>query len=602
MVALPLLNPLLVLLPLVIGLAAVALLKVRMKSGYIAAMASFVGLALLFLVQQGTQTINWFSAGSFAFPLTVTIAPLNFILLGIVFFVGGIIYLYSTSFMDTLSEQKRFYAEMLGFQLSMAVFAMSGNFIILFIAWEFLSLFSYLLIGFWHRRESADRAARLAITTVLIGDLALLASIVILWNVFGTFDFAAILSAIPSHISLTLYGAVALLVLAIFTKSAQFPFQEWLPEAMEGPTPVSAFLHSTTMVKAGVFVAIILFPLISAAGLLRIMLVFGIITAAIATLNAAKETQIKRVIAYSTVQELSLMLVAIGSGAIIAAIYFFIVQSFYKALLFFVSGAVMKATKEDQLERTSGLNANGLLYLSALFGVLSVAGIIPFSGFFAAAGIGNSLLSNIAVYAIVSVIGLGTSFFIFRWFFLVSKPDKSARSLLRYKALPKPMIYTTLALAVLALTGSAIFFYITGFLGGSSLYLKSSSPLSVGILDILDVTLLAAVGALISYLLYKSAASGRAVKRRGGALNSIAYSHRIFIFLNNASARFLYEVSDGVAAFDAYLNEALDFFGHGTVVLSNGLRRISVGGINAYALIFAIALLVVLVYAYLVII
>jgi NADH-quinone oxidoreductase subunit L len=137
--------------------------------------------------------------------------------------------------------------------------------------------------------------------------------------------------------------------IAIFTKSAQFPFHEWLTDAMEGPTPVSAYLHSSTMVKAGVFAAILLFPPLPGNGMLPIILVFGIITAILSTFGALRELHIKKVIAYSTIQELSIMFIAIGSGALLAAVYFFFVQTFYKALLFFSAGNIMEATGSEYI-------------------------------------------------------------------------------------------------------------------------------------------------------------------------------------------------------------------------------------------------------------
>lgn len=576
-------------------LAVVAFARKSMRFGYVAAAGSLISLALLCFAQYGSSTLTWFTIGAVSFNITATIAPLNILLLAVIFLVGAMVYLYSAGFMDTLSEQRRFYIEMVAFQISMAAFAMSGNFILLLIAWEFLSLFSYLLIGFWHVRERASRAARFAITTVLIGDIALIAAIAIFWNVFGTFDFAMILSAIPAHISPALYAAVGLLLIAIFTKSAQFPFQEWLPEAMEGPTPVSAFLHSATMVKAGVFAAIILFPLISAAGLLPVMLWFGIVTAIIATLSAAKEIHIKRVLAYSTVQELSLMLVAIGSGAVVAAIYFFVVQSFYKALLFFSAGSAMKATKEENMDKISGLKSNRLLYVSTLFGALSLAGLIPFSGFFAAAGIGSSLAGNMLVYAIVSLIGLGTSFFIFRWFFLISVPERTESTALMYNAQPKVMRYATAVLAILALASSLLFFYVAGFVSGAGAvpYIQPGSHLSVAEIDAAVITLLFAVGAAASYLMYRPGGRKTAHRKKVGASNGI---RRSFLLVYGAAAAFLYEISEGFAVFDLYLSRAFDFLGHLTVLLSHGIRRMSVGGINPYAFIFVVGLVAILTY------
>ncbi len=595
--------PLLALVPLLAAMAVVALARESMRFGYLAAGASLACLVLLFLfgLPYGSSTVTWFTVGSFAFTITATVGPLNLALLAIVFVVGALVHLYSAGFMKTLSEQRRFYLEMIGFEVAMAAFAMAGSFILLFLAWEFLSLLSYLLIGFWHVRERATRAARLAITTVLIGDLALLAAMAILWNLFSTFDFAAILAALPSHATAPLFAAGALIALAIFTKSAQFPFQEWLPEAMEGPTPVSAFLHSSTMVKAGVFTAIILLPLLSVAGLTGVILAFSIVTAVIATLSAMRETQIKKVIAYSTVQELSLMLAAVASGAVVAAIYFFIVQSFYKALLFFSAGSAMKATGEESLDRVSGLRANRLLYVSTLFGVLSVAGLVPFSGFFAAAGISSALSSNLIVYAIISLVGLGTSFFIFRWFFLASKPDRhGTTSQLGYLGLPKPMVYTAAILAVLTLAGSAAFFYLPAFLSSTGVaYLAASIPLSFGVVDGALVTALFAAGAVLSFIAYGRARAQR-TPGKVRVLAKVAYTHRVFIFAYGLCAAFLHEISEGVGVFERYLDDGFVLLGRATMAAGRKLRLVSVGSVNPYVIISAAGVVALLALAYLV--
>ncbi len=589
--------------PLLAALAAVLLSGNRRWPRYAAILGSVGSLCLLYFINYGTTTVPWFTIGSFTFNITMTIEEFNLALMFIVLFIGTLIMIYSASFMETQSEQRRYYAEMLAFEISMVVFAMSGNFILLFISWEFLSLFSYLLIGFWHVRERADRAARLAITTVFIGDIALIASIAIFWSYFGTLEFSAILASIPAVIPIKLYAGALLLLVAIFTKSAQFPFQEWLPEAMEGPTPVSAFLHSSTMVKAGVFAAIILLPLFRGTDLLGLMLIFGIITAVVSTLNAMKETQIKRVLAYSTVQELSLMLIAVSVGAVFAAIYFFIIQSFYKALLFFSAGSVMRSTSEEQLGRVSGLGTNKLLYISTLLGVLSLAGFFPLSGFFAAASLDTSLLGNIMIYAVISAIGFATSFYIFRWFFLLSKPTADIRTAMRYEGEAGKIVYPIAFLAVLTVAASFVFLDIQGFISvgaTSEPYLANSSSIGIGTMDGAVFTVLVVFGAVLGYLVYASRYSKTLSKKSIGHLGPVVYSHVIFIAVYNLLAKFVYYIGDGIGFFDDYLNAALDYLGHTVILVASRFRRISVGSINPYAFIFVIGLIFLLAYVYMV--
>ena len=347
-------DPFTLLLPLLTAILVIILDRNRGHAKYVALAGSVASLALLPFIDSGTIAFDWFTAGGLQVNIVASVAPLNYMLLLIVTLIGVLVFLYSFEFMSLPSEWKRYYIEMLAFEAAMLAFAMAGNFILFFIAWEFLSLTSYLLIGFWHSRDRAIAAARKTITIILIGDVCLLASMVMLQSTFGTLTFSGIIGGLGST---AFPGAVGLLlVIAIATKSAQFPFHEWLPDAMEGPTPVSAYLHSSTMVKAGVFASIVLAPILYMGGAMPFLFAIGMLTALFGMFNAMREKHIKRVLAYSTVQELGLMFMAVSSNALLAAAYFFFAQSFYKALLFFSSGVVMKSNddKED-LDELSGI-------------------------------------------------------------------------------------------------------------------------------------------------------------------------------------------------------------------------------------------------------
>ena len=218
---------LIVLLPLVVAAFYVATLKGRdaAKAKYAAIAGSAAALALILTVSYGISAVPWFSVGSNSVGIVVSVTPLSYLLLLIVLAIGLLVFIYSAGYMDKLSEQRKYYIEMLVFEASMAAFAVSGNFILMFMAWEMMSLTSYLLIGFWHQREQANSAARKAITIVFIGDVAFLAAIALFWSLFGTLQFSQLLPLAASS-SPRLYAAVLLLLIAVFTKSAQFPFQE----------------------------------------------------------------------------------------------------------------------------------------------------------------------------------------------------------------------------------------------------------------------------------------------------------------------------------------------------------------------------------------
>ncbi len=588
-------TPFILLFPILLAMGIITTVRylAARYAKYIALAGSLASLALLPLVGYGSYSLTWFSFSGISIGISSVIAPLNMLLLAIVLIVAPIILFYSFGFMQTLSEQRRFYIEMLGFEAAMLLFAMAGDLVTLFIAWEFLSLLSYLLIGFWHTRESASRAARKAITIVLIGDIAVLASIAIFWSLYHSLSLIAILSGTPSNM-IYLYLAAILMIIAIITKSAQFPFQEWLPDAMEGPTPVSAFLHSTTMVKAGVFAMLLLYPLFYATKTLWILVLLGGITAVLSTLNAMKETQIKRVIAYSTVQELSLMIIAAGSGAIVACLYFFLAQSFYKALLFFSSGSAMKASGEEDLNKVSGLGANRLLYITTIFGVLALAGFIPFAGFFINLGIGSSLLSNVYAYALISLISLSTSFFIFRWFLLASKKPLTIKTELSYSALPKSMLYSSAIVLAFLLLSSFAFFYLPNFLSSSFSIqsFKFAAP-NISYFDAVIETCIVAIGALASYLIYKKKKS-----LRNAALIYTVYNARL---VNGAYAHFskyFCGFAEGFMTLDSYINDAFDGLGKMTILSGEELRKVTSGSINLYLAVFSIMVVILLSYIY----
>ena len=585
-----------ILLPLLAAIAAISLLKDHSMAKYIAIGGAVASAAMLPLVGYGSNTVSWLAIGKLSISLTFSVTPLNLMLLALVSAIAILVLVYSSGYMDSPLEQRRYYIEILAFQAAMSVFAVSGNFIVLFIAWEFLSLTSYLLIGFWNGRESANRAARRALTMIFIGDLALLGSIILFWHVFGTFGFAQILSSVASRGGIDTTLAVLLLLTAIFTKSAQFPFHEWLIDAMEGPTPVSAFLHSSTMVKAGVFVVILLYPLFLIPGIRIIILIFGLATAIISTLAATREMHIKKVVAYSTIQELSIMLVAVSSGAVLAAIYFFFVQSFYKALLFFSAGVITKSTGKDKLNEISGLRSNKLVYIATLFGVLSLAGFIPFSGFFSNAEVSTALYSNLAVYAIMSGLSILTSFYIIRWLSYGAKGTKDTAVQTRYIGLPNSMVYPMAVLGVLTVAASAAFLYLGGFLnyGGYLAYLPIQSVASISMTDGVLFTVLIAIGAALSYNVYYK----NRTKSGNKAFDRIIYTRQAMELGYGLISRVTYGLSAGIAEFDSYLNEGFDRIGRMTVRSGYGIRRLSVGNINSYALIFIIGMLALFVSFY----
>ncbi|MGC8623554.1 MAG: NADH-quinone oxidoreductase subunit L [Candidatus Micrarchaeia archaeon] len=588
------------LLPLVVLTIAIALLREGSRYlKYVALAASVTPLLLVpwLLGSIGTmQSIRWLTVGTYTLHVTTMLLPLNLLLFTLVSIIAPLVVLYANGFMDKLSEDRRFYIEILTFQAAMLIFSIAGNFITLLIGWSFLSITSYLLIGFWNHKENAPGAARKAIITVIIGDLSILASAAIMFTTFSTLNFLTIISDIGGNFvaSGPFYIAMVLLLVAVLTKSAQFPFQEWLADAMEGPTPVSAFLHSSTMVKAGTFMAIILFPLFVAAKLSSLMVLFGGVTIVIAISNALVNKNIKRVLAYSTMEELALILFALGVGAYAAAIYFFVMQTFYKALLFFYAGTVIKGNEESEdLENVRLYRGSRLLLAIGLIGTLSLAGFFPFNGFFANIMVESSLMSNMLAYAFMLLVDLGVSFFIIRWFVLPLRKVKNAALLHKlsfsFAMLDKKMVYASTILAAITLAAPLGSIYIIGAIKGMNHYGYAAAVPSSELLDMVVEMLIVLAGIYFAYYLFYK--KGRRIEKTYWLFNNSTAFNAFYRYF----ADFIYYLGGAAEFADILINEYFDKIGFKTAKLGGYIRNIETGSVSIYviALIIGLALLIV---------
>jgi NADH-quinone oxidoreductase subunit L len=286
-------------------------------------------------------------------------------MLGIVTFVALGIQVYSLKYMQGDQRFGWYFAVHALFAASMLTLVLADNLILLYIAWELVGLCSYLLIGHWYERRPAAEAAKKAFVTTRLGDVGLLIGIILFWRATGTFQFSELFETVqagrtndlPKVMSdgyLTL--ATLLVFLGAMGKSAQVPFHVWLPDAMEGPTPVSALIHAATMVAAGVYLVARTYPLFLAAPqILTLITWVGAVTALLAATLALAETDIKRVLAYSTVSQLGYMMAALGAGALFAGYFHLITHGFFKALLFLAAGAVIHAVATNDLARMGRL-------------------------------------------------------------------------------------------------------------------------------------------------------------------------------------------------------------------------------------------------------
>ncbi len=369
---------------------------------------------------------DFINAGSLKIPFAFKIDPLSSLFLLIITGVGFLIHVYSTAYMkgEETEHYGRYFSFLNLFVFSMLLLVMGANFVILFIGWEGVGLCSYLLIGYWFKNQEYNKAANKAFVMNRIGDLAFLIAIFWLIAKLGTVSYNEVFSAanLAKLKPLDITVITILLFIGATGKSAQIPLYTWLPDAMAGPTPVSALIHAATMVTAGIYMIARSNLLYSLAPLtMDIVAITGLVTALLAASIAMKQNDIKKVLAYSTVSQLGFMFLALGTGAYVAAVFHVMTHAFFKALLFLGSGSVIHAMGGDQdIRNMGGLSKKlRITYITFLIGCIAIAGIPPFSGFFSKDAILLSAWSRSPVlYGIALFTALLTAFYMFRLLFL----------------------------------------------------------------------------------------------------------------------------------------------------------------------------------------
>jgi NADH-quinone oxidoreductase subunit L len=366
--------------------------------------------------------VNWFTwipAGNLVVNVGFVVDALTASLLIVVTTIGLLVHVYSIGYMSHDPGYWRFFAYLNLFMFSMLLLVLAGNFLVVFVAWELVGLCSYLLIGFWYRKRSAALAAKKAFIVNRVGDVGFILGIMLIFVSLGTLDIREVIARI-GELDATTITLIALLVFAgAMGKSAQFPLHVWLPDAMEGPTPVSALIHAATMVNAGVYLVARTNPIFAhAPSALVVVAAIGIFTAILAASIAMTQTDIKRVLAYSTLSQLGYMFAALGVGAWTAAIFHLMTHGFFKGLLFLGSGSVIHSVHEEQdMRRMGGLAEKiPITYVTMLIGSLAIAGIPPLAGFFSKDEIlGESLKLGFAWVWLIGFIVAGlTAFYMFR--------------------------------------------------------------------------------------------------------------------------------------------------------------------------------------------
>ena len=321
--------------------------------------------------------------------LTINISTyvdaITVVMLTVVSIVTLMVMVYSVGYMHGEARYGWYFAALSFFAAAMLTLVLAGNLLLLYLAWEGVGLASYLLIGFWWERQSAAEAAKKAFVTTRIGDVGLLIAIILLWRVSGSFDIQEIIAFAQAGGFDERYLTVTMLLLfaGAVGKSAQFPLHVWLPDAMEGPTPVSALIHAATMVVAGVYLVARMLPVFDEVLIARdVVLYTGLLTALMAASMGLVASDIKRVLAFSTVSQLGFMFVALGAGSVTAAMFHLLTHAFFKSLLFLGSGSVIHATERQDVEQLGGLRRKmPITTVTFAIGALALAGIVPLAGF-----------------------------------------------------------------------------------------------------------------------------------------------------------------------------------------------------------------------------
>src|SRR6516164_2772175 len=420
----------------------------------------FIGLNGWHSAQESVTT--WLAAGDLRVEFGLRLDALSMLMMLLVTGVASAIHIYSWGYMHEDPGFSRFFACLSLFTFSMLGIILANNFVELFIFWELVGVSSYLLVGFWFERASAADAGKKAFLTNRLGDFGFLLGILTVWGTLGSLHFGELqtkLAANPQALGTLATGAALLIFCGAVGKSAQFPLHVWLPDAMEGPTPVSALIHAATMVAAGVYMLCRIFFVLNPEAL-HVIAYIGGFTALLAALIAVQQDDIKRIIAYSTLSQLGYMVMAVGLSGQTDAMFHLTTHAFFKALLFLSAGSVIMALHHEQNIWKMGdlWKKMPITFWTFLLGALALSGVWPLSGFFSKDSILAQALEqhNYLLFADgVFVAGL-TTFYIFRLFFVVFFGKEKSEIASHAHESPAVMTWPLIVLAVFSVIGGVI--------------------------------------------------------------------------------------------------------------------------------------------------
>jgi NADH-quinone oxidoreductase subunit L len=533
--------------------------------------------------------LTWINiAGGLTIPLGLTLDQLARTMLVLVSGVGAIIHIYSIGYMHDDAGKSRYFAALSLFMFAMLGIVLANNFVMMFIFWELVGFTSYLLIGHWFERDSAADAAKKAFITNRIGDFGFMIGILMLWMPTGTVVFPELAERLSILTNNPAYLTVATLLLfcGAVGKSAQFPLHVWLPDAMEGPTPVSALIHAATMVAAGVYMLTrVGFIIQASATALLVIAWIGTITAFMAALIATQQDDIKRILAYSTLSQLGYMVMAIGLASSNAAMFHLFTHAFFKALLFLGAGAVIIALHHEQnIWEMGGLaRTMKITFVTCLIGALALMGVPPLSGFFSKDAIlALAFADNKPIFVLGLAAAFLTAFYMTRWLIVVFFGH--SRSHAAQVSRESPVVMTGPLVVLAVLVGLSSFrSFNEQFL---ALPVEDESARKVLMLAIAVF----ALGALLAFFIYRGRAS-EAV--RIDVLRNKFYIDEFYSWLIGWTQELLARIA---AFFDRWIIDAGVVRGAsgGTWGVGALLRLIQVGNLQAYAFLFGLGIIAII--------
>ena len=568
------------------------------------------------------SVFDWFSVGAFKVQFAFLIDQLSALMLLIITGVGFLIHLYSVGYMHNDDGFGKFFSYLNLFIFFMLLLVLGSNYLIMFIGWEGVGLCSYLLIGYWFTNPDYADAAKKAFIMNRIGDLGFIIGVFLIISIFGSVTFADIFpKAATMHASEVPFTVITILLfVGAVGKSAQIPLFTWLPDAMAGPTPVSALIHAATMVTAGVYMVArsnILFTMSPVT--MNIIAIIGLATAVFAALIAVSQTDIKKVLAYSTVSQLGYMFLGLGVGAYTGAFFHVLTHAFFKALLFLGAGSVIHAMSNEQdMRKMGGLSGKlKITFWTMLIGTLAISGIPPFAGFFSKDEIlAHTFAHSTTMYVIGVITAMFTSFYMFRMLYLTfyGKFRGTAEQEHHLHESPPSMTIPLIVLAILSVVGG--FIGVPEALGGhhwlehflAPVFEKSAAILpSAQLASTTEISLmLASVGGALLALVYayiryvkKAHVPVEDSEERPG-LVSLSY-HKFYIdeiydwLIRkplDALSVFFYKVID-LLAIDGFING----LGKVSVKSSKGLRLLQTGNVGFYIFMMVAGIIAILIFS-----